>query len=595
MHFFSALQLEQKRRNADMTVEILQNGSEIAFEVRDSAENNATPTTLADLLAIWVENPPREAAMLRNTCVRLADYHRAPVREVTIDEVEQERKGFRPYLEGRKYSENSIRTYVNHVRILVNYASAAGWQPVDRSSPEWNRVVQLAAEHKCADLARHLLTIRNHPREVTSEDVDQWVLATARHSAYQSTLRKKLRFWRILRDCGYITKLPKCLLREKNYGIPIQNFPADLKKEVSELLKWKQAFYVWDRPRDARHRPPTARRLAHVISALYGFAVNMAGETEISSLSDLAQRHIVGGFIQWCITEREVKGQTLQRNLRLLDGVLRQHPRYVVLNLGWFKKLLDGIPVESAAVLQKQRAERVLEYAVIEKIPDMIRAQRPKAAKKGPKKLALLVRDELMIRWLSVLPWRQRNVRECRIGGSNPNLFKGPVAAITTIDMPPWARDERKTNTNAEFWQFHFTEEETKTGCTVDALVPRQLIEPLEEYINTYRAHLLCGYDPCTLFLNQAGRPMSLNQVTGVVSTNTLRYGGRRVTPHPFRDIVAFAWLKAHSKDYLTLSKMLWHSNPNEVIKTYGSLFNESSGVCSMEAWLEERKTTPGK
>jgi len=42
-------------------------------------------------------------------------------------------------------------------------------------------------------------------------------------------------------------------------------------------------------------------------------------------------------------------------------------------------------------------------------------------------------------------------------------------------------------------------------------------------------------------------------------------------------------------EDYLRVSKMLWHANPNEVIKTYGSLFNESSGVCDMEAWLEER------
>ena len=576
-----------------MITEILQNGTEIAADVRYISENDflasAAPTTLADLLAFWEENPPREAAMLRTTCARLADYHGAPVHDVTIDAVDRERKGFRPFLESRKFSENSIRTYVNHLRILINYATAAGWRPANASSPEWERVVALAVEQKCADLARHLLTVKNHPREVTSEDVDQWVITTAQRIDYESASAKRTRLWRILRDCGYLTKLPKCLLREKNYGIPIRDFPANLKKEVSELLKWKQDFYVWDRE-CGRHREPTARRLAHVISTLYGFAVNIAGETGICSLSDLAQRHIVGRFIQWCITEREIKGQSVQRNLRLLDAVLRQHPRYAAINFDWFKKLLKGIPVESDAVLQKRRAERVLEYSVIERIPDMIRAQRAKAAKKGSKKLAVIVRDELMIRWLCVLPWRQRNIRECRISGPNPNLFKGPVPAITTIDMQPWALDEWKKNPSAEFWQFHFTEEETKTGCTVDALLPIQLIEPLEEYLSQHRAHLLEDGEPDTLFLNQDGKPMSLHQVTGVVSKNTLRFGGRRVTPHPFRDVVSFAWLKAHPKDYLTLSKMLWHSNPNEVIKTYGSLFNESSGVCSMEAWLDERK-----
>ena len=170
-----------------------------------------------------------------------------------------------------------------------------------------------------------------------------------------------------------------------------------------------------------------------------------------------------------------------------------------------------------------------------EKIPDLIRAQRPKVAKKGAKKFALLVQEELMMRWLPVLPWRQRNIRECRIVGPNPNLFKGPVPEITTIDMPAWAVEERKKNPKAEFWQFHFEEEETKTGCIVDALLPRQLIGPLEEYLSTYRTHLLRGVDPGTLFLNHKGEPMTLKQVTELVAKNTLRYGGRRVTPHPFR------------------------------------------------------------
>lgn len=156
--------------------------------------------------------------------------------------------------------------------------------------------------------------------------------------------------------------------------------------------------------------------------------------------------------------------------------------------------------------------------------------------------------------------------------------------------MPIWAAEERQKNPNVAFWQFHFTEEETKTGCAVDALIPHQLIEPLEEYLSHFRHDLVSQDDPGTLFLNEAGRPMSLNQVTSVVSDNTLRHGGRRVTPHPFRDIVSLAWLKAHPKDYLTLSKLLWHANPNEVIRTYGTLFNESSGVCAMESWLDERE-----
>ena len=62
------------------------------------------------------------------------------------------------------------------------------------------------------------------------------------------------------------------------------------------------------------------------------------------------------------------------------------------------------------------------------------------------------------------------------------------------------------------------------------------------------------------------------------------------MTPHLFRDIFAYAWLKEHPQDYLTLSKILWHKNINITIDTYGGRFNESSGVCATEAWLEERE-----
>jgi hypothetical protein len=48
--------------------------------------------------------------------------------------------------------------------------------------------------------------------------------------------------------------------------------------------------------------------------------------------------------------------------------------------------------------------------------------------------------------------------------------------------------------------------------------------------------------------------------------------------------------LKAHSKDYLTLSKMLWHKNISTTINYYAGFFNESSGVCAMESWIEERE-----
>lgn len=197
--------------------------------------------------------------------------------------------------------------------------------------------------------------------------------------------------------------------------------------------------------------------------------------------------------------------------------------------------------------------------------------------------------DELLMKWLITLPWRQRNIRECRIGGATPNLFKSTIAPFSDINKPGWVIEEELRNPKAEFWQFQFSDEETKTGIEVSSLLPRQLIGSLDEYLKASRPHLLVNSDPDVLFVNKAGRKMTKNQMTQTVSELTLRYKGRRVTPHAFRDIVAYTWLKEHPKDYLTLSKMLWHSNINTTIQIYGSRFNESNGVSAMEAWLDER------
>jgi hypothetical protein len=64
----------------------------------------------------------------------------------------------------------------------------------------------------------------------------------------------------------------------------------------------------------------------------------------------------------------------------------------------------------------------------------------------------------------------------------------------------------------------------------------------------------------------------------------------RLIVPLLIRDSVAYRWLKEHPKDFLTLSKILWHKNVQTTIEIYGAKFNESSGTCAMEAWLDERQ-----
>jgi integrase len=599
MQFQAAFHEEMPHGVAYMTVTVVPNGTQIAYEVRNTSEHftskGCAPETLRDLFDILDKNPPKSISMLRTTWSVLAGYLQMPADRVTIDSVFENKEGFPRFLESMKYARNSIRSYANYERILLAKAEEFGWNPNETFPEAWRGVLALASEYKCVDIAKSLARIRRAPVDVTLEDVDCWVqLSTGQGRSFKYMQSKKTWFCRLLRNCACTELTPISHLREKIYGIPLEQLPLDIKKEVMELLRWKQSVYSHGRPKDARHRKTTSLNLQQVTCSVIGYATNILGECGLTSLSQVVTEPVIGAFAEWSINERQVKLGSLQQNLRLLLAAMRHHPAYKTLEWGWFQALLEGLPVEPESELKDRKAAKYVEYPVVEAIPGKIRADRRIAEMKRPHQTHLLVMKELMMRWLVTLPWRQRNLRECRIGGGSPNLFKGRIPPLSDIDKPQWVKEEELRNPAAEFWQFKFSSDETKMGNGVRALLPEQLISILEEYLLDHRKHLLIGTDPGTLFIDGAGTAMSKNQLTCMVSELTVRYCGKRITPHPFRDIVAFTWLKAHPKDYLTLSKMLWHRSIRTTINVYGGRFNESSGVCAMEAWLNERmaKTT---
>jgi integrase len=139
------------------------------------------------------------------------------------------------------------------------------------------------------------------------------------------------------------------------------------------------------------------------------------------------------------------------------------------------------------------------------------------------------------------------------------------------------------------FWQIHFSADETKTNKEVHTFLPSELVPLLEEYLSIHRPVLVGKSDPGTLFVNSAGRPMNVGQVRILVTKLASVHAGVPVTPHLYRDIVAFEWLRTHPEDYLTVSKLLWHRNINTTLTIYGRRFDESTGVARMDDWRSAR------
>jgi hypothetical protein len=309
--------------------------------------------------------------------------------------------------------------------------------------------------------------------------------------------------------------------------------------------------------------------------------------------------------------KRKLKGTGIQTRLGTLFSTLRQYPGASHINLNWVSALLRSIPSTPQTEIQARKSNRIVSMQALEAVPDMLRKERNKLIGQHSRadnsagsprrrghglsteeklakiratrlvRIAVLAQQELIIRFLLILVWRVGNLSECRILAESRrrvNLFKGPVVPKSGKNIPGWALGLIQRDPNIPLFQFEFSEEETKAGRAVMAVLPDILTTFLEEFLTYYRPILVCGHDPGTLFVNQLGNAISKQQIEEAVQEATLKYTGRPVNPHLFRDIYAVEYLRDpdNHTDYLTLSKILWHGSPEITITRYSPPWKSS-------------------
>lgn len=232
-----------------------------------------------------------------------------------------------------------------------------------------------------------------------------------------------------------------------------------------------------------------------------------------------------------------------------------------------------------------------VDYDALCAIPEKLRNYRRDKLSGNRFRLALATRDQLLMDMLTMLAWRPRHIRECRLKPRRvANLFKvgipknGPIANRRPI------KEASRISPQLKFWQIRFRPEETKTGRPVRFLAPSQLTTLLEEYIDHHRPLLFKGKDPGTLFLNSSGRPLTSYSLRYLVENLTARFAGRRVNPLSFRHAIAVKWLEDNTNNYMTPSKMLWHADIRTVLKTYGVQFDEPRAARRLNKWLARNR-----
>jgi Phage integrase family len=556
------------------------------------------PTSLSDLLLLINRKNGTQEAMLHAVATRFLLYVRLTADQVSIETMHDQKELFIAHLKAGKDKASSVKSYRNYMNVLLRRAREAGWVcPKFVLTIEWQAIADVMPRGSLnfiVRIVRYVTRIGKVPGSLCEDDLAAWRQERAKAGrSLQDAETDCSRFRAAIVRAGLSAKFPLIKPRAKCYGIALADMHPDLRREVEDTLEWKQNDFQLDRPSGARIRASSAKRLSNLFSLATGYVQNVAHEPEVTSLSDLITRDHIAGYATWAINTRKVKGQPLSTGLGMIYAALRHNPRYKALNLSWFANIVDQLPVEPQSTIDQRKARKYIPYAEAEQIPDRIRAQRKKAKSPNPHTLAIHARNELLMLWLVILPWRQMNIRDCRITGNTPNLFDAPISPFSMISRSSWVAEQECASPGTSFWQIHFDPRETKTKNEVNAFLPSELVPLVKEYLSIHRPVLVDkSVDPGTLFVSNVGKRMDLGQMINLVKKLASAHTGVPVTPHLYRDIVAFEWLRVHPEDYLTLSKLLWHRNINTTLRIYGRRFDESTGVARMDDWRTSRSKT---
>ncbi len=315
-----------------------------------------------------------------------------------------------------------------------------------------------------------------------------------------------------------------CNHRFTTYGIPTSQMPEPLQSQVKKLLVWKQARFAPGRLQKTRHCKVSARPLESLIRRLYGFATTIGGWERVETLPDLFCQPIVSAYAEWAINERQLSTSSLFR-LSMIYSAVRHHPEFKNCDYAWFIELCRQFPEDDKAARQARKAKKKVPYDLLMKVPSTI--VRHLTDDISPVERSWLIHDALVIDWFVTLAWRQRNVRECRLGSpESANLFFAPLDRFVHVAKAAWVEQVLENNKATPLWQFYFRENETKTHHEIRGILPQRLVPRLEQYLSESRPNIVASCDPGTLFLNREGGALDRQVMTELVAELTFKYTG---------------------------------------------------------------------
>jgi len=563
---------------------------------------STNPITLGQTIARGRDNLHCER--LRETAKSFANFCGWPgdCCDIPVDLLFERSIAFRHHLRRSSNSESGVKKYADQIPFLISCAKKLGWTPDSTLSSEWKALLEDAQKRTCIDLVRYFARKNLEPRDITHALVEAWVdeRTINRDRTFVAAYLTAISFEQLLVGYKYLSAGSK----QDHFGIPLDQFQSPLKEEVNELIAyrksnprswgenndnddWEIENHEYDEIPISRRRQlrgSTAEKFASIICYFYGYQIKHRGRRDVTCLRRLFRPKAIDKFRIYLVNSGNTV-RSVANVIKALIAAALQHPLLASYREG-YEMVLIKLEEET---IDEQRARRIsrthrVTYDELEKIPakiheeglDLKRRRLSGVAKLGyyaADRIAIasarLAMKEFMMRWLLLLPWKSQSICQCRCAGNTPNLFKKPVKLYKDLHLPSWATQMKADDDDVELWQYRFDTNETWNGAFIHAVLPRDLISPLEAYLKS-RKQLVKKRSTETLFVNSYGDPLQPRTFGFLITEIALIYAGKRVSPSAVRDIFAYEYLQICPEDFPSLALLLWHQDPETTKELYG-------------------------
>jgi len=580
---------------------------------------SAHPMTVGDVLKSTAQSDSRSRQ--RETIRIFAKQCRlkGPVDSINLDDLYERRRQFIVALARLRIEPQERRRHSDRIKDLLNRANDLGWKPDQFLSEKWRSYFAKAQEEGCLELLRHFARLRVEPEKLTIAEIDNWVdqRTINRDKSFASAWTIGSRFTTMLLK-DYPDLDPVSAAQLDDYAIEVESMAPTLQREVRALITFRRNradgvddevdHRYWD---DYVNLPPVkkreqireirAKQLEAVIRRVCGFLKEK--KQYPTSLKQIFRPKVFEKYRDWLVITRKLEPWAVEGVFAVLVGSALQYQQLAGGRI-WMTNFMRSIPREPNAERRQRMARKTLSYNALHDIPEQLFKERiliPQTPSTS-RQIATLAMKELLIRWFLVLPWRARNICECRIRdpkkGADPqdNLYCDIIPPNAPMRIPPWVKSRTDKDPSTTIWQYTFSPDECKGDKRIHRVLPLELIEPLETYLK-YRDDLISSAHTNALFLNSKGRPLDDCALYFLLSEITLVHAGKRTSAKVLRDVFAFHYIRSYPGPdcFARLSRRLWHAHEMTTRKYYATQYNFSLATEYLERYLNLRRGRPEK